>query len=191
MSKIDPSEYAEFLAWKRSHTAGKAAVPDAKQPPAAAVVVKPSKKQHHSGFLLTINTNQRTPQMHAKYRPIFDQAIQEMLGDLGPFIVHADGSGARYPKYEPNEAKNALIEDIEAKVNYEIGGKMNQLHVHIPIAIKHRSNIQLNRMTIANFIKDRTGLPGVRVDVKGMPIHSAWDRVVAYAEKGQNLPLPG
>lgn len=171
--KVDP-EYAEFLEWKRHRSVAKK---EGKSVRRKTVV-----KEHRSGFHVTINSNQVGA--HDRWRPKLETAVQAVLDDIAPYILHVDGSGDRYPKYLFNEQKNGLVDDVEASINFELGPR-GQLHCHVPIEIHHRSNIRLDPAKIKKSIDQATGLPGCYVNIRGIPIRGEWGKILAYAKKDQ------
>ena len=153
----------------------------------------PRRKQE-SNFFITINTN-KSPEDDAE-RKIGADHMKEMLS-----AIMLDKNLAMMLTFGPVDSHYALdkyadvIDHVEWKGAVELGDKMNRLHAHVWVTIKHYSQIQINTRMVQHLARDyyNRGLSG-KMRIQALPyVHnkllpqSDWTDVMKqYIHKGMS-----
>lgn len=138
----------------------------------------------HSGWYITINTNQRPRPRGDPLLEEFHRAILSMVDEIGlTYILEFQDD------YQPGEPWRGVPNQAayytqtvrsDARVVTEIGPdpRGRRVHGHILLAIKHNTNVRLSRNAIESWIMDRIHSRDLR-SRGGLHIH--WKRV-GYTE---------
>lgn len=149
----------------------------------------PHGAQHHSGFLVTINTN-RAPKT---------QAEQDVLADVMRSVVHElwrDRNVPKMIKYLKGPRDPSLIKYVESEFAIEVGSKQRRLHAHILTNIYHNSFIHLDRTYIADEVTEQLneGLIGAgmaplkgKVHVDIQPVRGGWSALKYVRKTGRQM----
>ena len=132
-----------------------------------------------SNFLLTINTNMRYQDDDEDLEndiEVFDTTIKEVLNNISDYV--------NLPQGIPFDEEH--IKNVDIDYTIEKGTKHNQLHIHIMLKFRHKTNIQLNYQKIKTKITKDLGLKNIYLNNRLIK-NSGSENILDYLNKYTNI----
>lgn len=113
---------------------------------------QPRRKQE-SNFFITINSNKTVPDDEDRQTGVkhMEEMLKQLMTDRNLAMVLTFGPvDAHYARDKYTD----VIDNVEWKGAVETGDKMNRLHCHVWVTIKHYSQIQVNTRMVQHLARD-------------------------------------
>jgi hypothetical protein len=147
---------------------------------ALSAPVPPSQRTKHSGFFITINTNQAPSDSHT-----ISERAETLRGALREVLETEEGVSSIIKYLDPSGSWDK-IEKVDTEFVVERGTRQHRIHAHAVIHIEHTTKIHISREALEQHIlsyfrEHGIVLPNIYVNIK--PISGAGN-IRAYLEKG-------